>query len=91
VDVDLLYFQATEITGDLDGIIDRSPSAWGPWVGGIQVHELACHHEAVLDPMPAAQIAGKLQQRLATMHGPWVPEVLPAIPQETEVIATAWA
>ena len=28
VDVDLLYFHATEMTGDLDGILDRSPSAW---------------------------------------------------------------
>ena len=32
VDVDLLYFHATEMTGDLEGILDRSPSAWRPWV-----------------------------------------------------------
>jgi enterobactin synthetase component F len=91
VDIDLLYFHATEITGDLDGILDRSPSAWGPFVDGIQVHELACHHEAVLDPMPAAQIAGRLQQRFSTMHGEWVPEVSPIIQQKTDVIVTAWA
>ena len=64
VDVDLLYFHATEMTGDLEGILDRRPSAWKPWVGRIHVHELACHHEAVLEPLPAAQIARKLQQRL---------------------------
>jgi enterobactin synthetase component F len=91
VDVDLLYFHATEMTGDLDGILDRSPSAWGPRVGRIQVHELACHHEAVLDPIPAAQIAGKLQQRLSPMHGPWMPEVSPAMQQNTEAIAAVWA
>jgi enterobactin synthetase component F len=91
VDFDLLYFHATEITGDLDGILDRSPSAWGPFVGGIQVHELACHHEAVLDPIPAAQIAGRLEQRLSPMHDQWVPEVSPVIQQKTEAIATSWA
>jgi len=68
VDCDLLYFHATEMTGDLDGILDRSPSAWDPFVRGIQVHELACHHEAVLNPLPAAQIASRLQQRLAIEH-----------------------
>ena len=33
VNLDLLYFHATEITGDLDGILDRSPGAWEPFVG----------------------------------------------------------
>jgi enterobactin synthetase component F len=65
VDVNLLYFHATEMTGDLDGIIDRSPSAWGAFVAGIQVHNLACHHEAVMDPLPAAEIGGRLQQHLS--------------------------
>jgi enterobactin synthetase component F len=87
VDVDLLYFHATEMTGDLDGILDRSPSAWGQWVGGIQVHELACHHEAVLDPIPAAEIASKLQERLFTMEGPWGLEIFQ---QQTKVVAAAW-
>jgi enterobactin synthetase component F len=71
VDSDLLYFHATEMTGDLDGILDRSPSAWAPFVPAIQVHELACHHEAVLDPIPAAQIASRLEQRLSTTHQQW--------------------
>jgi enterobactin synthetase component F len=84
VDVDLLYFHATEMTGDLEGILDRSPSAWAPFVPAILVHELACHHEAVLDPIPAAQIAGRLEQRLSIMNDRWVPEV------SQEAIATAW-
>jgi enterobactin synthetase component F len=71
VDIDLLYFHATEMTGDLDGILDRSPSAWTLFVPAIQVYELACHHEAVLDPIPAAQIASRLEQRLSTTHNQW--------------------
>jgi enterobactin synthetase component F len=66
VEVDVLYFRATEMRGNLEGIVDRSPSAWWPFVGGeFEVHELACHHEAVLDPAPAAHIGRILQQRLA--------------------------
>jgi enterobactin synthetase component F len=76
VNSDVLYFHATEITGDLDGILDRNPSAWKPFVHGMQVHELACHHEAVMNPLPAAQIASALQQRFAV---------------EEKAIATAWA
>jgi enterobactin synthetase component F len=68
VDVNLLYFHATEMTGDLDGIIDRRPSAWRAFVSGIQVYEMACHHEAVMDPVPAAKIAGRLQHHLSAMR-----------------------
>ena len=63
IDVDLLYFQAMENKGDLEGILDRSPSAWRRFIGGrIEVHELACHHEGVLDSVPAAQIGNTLRQ-----------------------------
>jgi len=63
IDIDLLYFQATEKKGDLDGIVDRSPSSWRRFIGGrIEVHELACHHEGVLDSVPAAQIGNTLRQ-----------------------------
>lgn len=66
IDVDLLYFQAMDKKGDLDSIVDRSPSAWRPFIGGtIEVHELACHHEGVLDAVPAAQIGNTLRQRLS--------------------------
>jgi len=74
------------MTGDLDGILDRNPSAWAPFVHAIHVHELACHHEAVLDPIPAAQIAGRLEQRLSTMHDQWGP----VMQQKTVAITTAW-
>jgi enterobactin synthetase component F len=63
IDIDLLYFQAMEKKGDLDGTVDRSPSAWRRFIGGrIEVHELACHHEGVLDAAPAAQIGNALRQ-----------------------------
>jgi enterobactin synthetase component F len=65
IDLDVLFFKATEHNGNLEGILDRSPYAWRPFVGGqIEVHELACHHEAVLDPEPAAKIGRRLQKRL---------------------------
>ena len=65
IDLDLIFFQATEHTGNLEGIIDRSPYVWRPFVAGrIDVHELACHHEAVLDPEPASKIGQILQQQL---------------------------
>jgi enterobactin synthetase component F len=63
IDLDLLYFQAMEKKGELDVSVDRSPSAWRRFIGGrIEVHELACHHEGVLDPVPAAQIGNTLRQ-----------------------------
>jgi enterobactin synthetase component F len=65
VDLDLLFFQATEYNGDLKGILHRSPYTWRPYVGGrIEVRELACNHEEVLDAEPAAKIGHVLQQLL---------------------------
>lgn len=81
LEVDLLYFRAAEVTGDLEGILERSPSAWRKLVtGSLEVHELACHHEAVLDPIPAARIAEAIQWYLCRSD-----EVLRQnIPPETE-------
>jgi enterobactin synthetase component F len=89
VDLDLLYFHATKMTGDLESILDRSPSAWWPFIGGkIEVHELACHHEAVLDPLPAAQIGEILQRRLSSPSDEWLPDISPAMGQKA---GTAYA
>jgi enterobactin synthetase component F len=86
VNSDVLYFHATEITGDLDGVLDRSPSAWEPFVRGMQVHELACHHEAVMNPLPAAQIASALHQRFSVVQ-----EVSPIRRRKEKAITTVWA
>ncbi|WP_213806669.1 non-ribosomal peptide synthetase [Granulicella sp. dw_53] len=91
IDVDVLYFSATEVTGDLDGILDRNPSAWRPFVGGVfQVHELACHHENVLDPVPAAEIGNILQQRLSLLDRQHMRRPS-ALQQEKEVIIPVYA
>jgi enterobactin synthetase component F len=76
IGLDLLFFQATEHRGNLDGILDRSPYVWRPFVAGeIKVHELACHHDAVLDPEPASRIGRIMRQffeeRLQTMPMPF--------------------
>jgi enterobactin synthetase component F len=92
VNLDLLYFHAVETMGDLDDILDRSPVAWRPFVGrGFQVHELACHHEAVLDPGPAAQIGSILQQRLSILNRQRIQTVSPSIHQQREVFTPIYA
>ena len=66
VNHDLLYFHATEMTGNVEGILDRNPASWRPFIGRkMEVHELACHHELVLEPVSAAQIGRVLQRHLA--------------------------
>jgi enterobactin synthetase component F len=83
VNLDLLYFHAVETMGDVDDVLDRSPSAWRPFVGrGFQVHELACHHEAVLDPGPASQIGNVLQQRLSILNRQQVQSVPSSVHQQ---------
>jgi hypothetical protein len=44
----------------------------------------------VLDPAPAAQIAGRLEQRLSTTGDQRVPKLSPVMQQKTEAITTAW-
>ena len=90
IDVDLLYFQAMDKKGDLDGILDRSPSAWRRFIGGtIEVHELACHHEGVLDAVPAAQIGNTLRQRFSMPRLQRAPMASPLIRSETGEMSVA--
>jgi enterobactin synthetase component F len=65
LDLDLVYFRASEATGNLEGILDRSPSVWRRLLKKVDVYELPCHHEAVLDPIQAARIAKILEQHLS--------------------------
>jgi enterobactin synthetase component F len=90
IDLDLLYFRAMENKGDLDGILDRSPSAWRRFIGGrIEVHELACHHEGVLDSVPAAQIGNTLRQRFSMPRLQRAPMASPSIRSETGEMSVA--
>jgi enterobactin synthetase component F len=92
VNLDLLYFHAVETMGDVDDILDRRPLAWRPFVGrGFQVHELACHHEAVLDPGPAAQIGNILQQRLSILNRQQVQRISSSTHQQREVFTPIYA
>lgn len=91
IDVDLLYFQAMEKKGDLDGILDRSPSAWRRFIGGrIEVHELACHHEGVLDSVPAAQIGNILRQWFSMPRVQRVPIESALLRSGTGEMSVAW-
>jgi enterobactin synthetase component F len=89
LDVDLVYFRATEATGNLEGILDRSPSVWRQLVTGkVDVYELTCHHEAVLDPIQAAEIAKILEQHLSLSNKVPGQSVQPKIgPQAAEAYA----
>ena len=90
IDVDLLYFQAMDKKGNLDGILDRSPSAWRRFIEGtIEVHELACQHEGVLDAVPAAQIGNTLRQRFLMPRLQRAPMASPLIRSETEKMSVA--
>lgn len=92
VDLDLLYFHATESEGDLDGILDHRPSAWRPFIARrIEVHELACHHEAVLDPASAAQIGTVLRHRLSDILEERVPAAPPVPPAAQQDLAAVYA
>ncbi|WP_266157184.1 amino acid adenylation domain-containing protein [Dyella silvatica] len=70
IDTDVLFFHATQKgQSDLAGVLHYQPRAWQPWVSGrVEVHDIDCHHQAMLDPVPAAQIARVLQQRLDSRH-----------------------
>jgi enterobactin synthetase component F len=90
IDIDLLYFHAIENKGDLHGILDRSPSAWRRFIGGrIEVHELACHHEGVLDPVPAAQIGNTLRQWFSMPRLQRPPMVSSSVRSETGEMSVA--
>jgi enterobactin synthetase component F len=90
IDVDLLYFQAMEKKENLDGILDRSPSAWRHFIGGrIEVHELACHHEGVLEAVPSAQIGNTLRQRFSMPRLRRVPITSPLIRNEAGAMSVA--
>jgi len=66
VDVDVLYFRAT--SGDLPVILGHSPSAWRSFIGGrLDVHDLDCAHDGVLDTIPAGHIGNIVQRRLSAI------------------------
>ncbi|UOF14572.1 non-ribosomal peptide synthetase [Lysobacter capsici] len=66
IDADVVFFNARlKEHVDLDGLLHYHPKAWQPFVGGrIDVHDIDCHHQSMLEPRAAAQIARLLRERL---------------------------
>jgi enterobactin synthetase component F len=72
IDVDLLFCQATARTTDqLEGLLQYQPEAWRSRVRGLAVHDIACHHQDILSPGPAARIGAIMRDhRLAELGAP---------------------
>lgn len=70
VDVDIVFFNAkVKESVDLDGILHYHAAAWKPYVNGkVEIHDIDCHHQAMLEPRAAAQIARVLRQRLVPRY-----------------------
>ncbi len=66
IDADVLFFRAAlKEDVDLTAQLYDQPEAWRPYVDGwLDVHDVACHHQGMLDADAVAQIARTLTQRL---------------------------
>jgi enterobactin synthetase component F len=70
IDADVLFLNAA-IKGDVDlsGHLHDKPEAWRPYVDGwLDVHDVACHHQAMLDTEYAAYIGKRVMQRLHALQ-----------------------
>lgn len=72
VEADMVYFHATvKEDVDLRDILNHHPSAWHPYVGGqFEVHDIDCHHQAMLEEAAVAHIGGVLRQKLRMLEAP---------------------
>jgi enterobactin synthetase component F len=66
IDADVMFFRAAQKQeADLAGLWYDKPEAWRPYVDGrLDVHDISCHHLAMLDAAPASQIGRLVMQRL---------------------------
>ncbi|HEY9132927.1 MAG TPA: amino acid adenylation domain-containing protein [Dyella sp.] len=77
LDLDLVYFHATRHLGDPSAVVQHDPEVWRSYIDGrFELHALDCHHEEVLDALPAARIGHVLSQRLdlAQQPAPGMPD-----------------
>jgi len=67
---DVMFFHAAiKEEVDLSAQLYDKPEAWRPYVDGwLDVHEVACHHQAMLDTPHAAQIGKLVMQRLHALQ-----------------------
>jgi enterobactin synthetase component F len=70
IDADVMFFHAVHnVRVDLSAQLDNKPDTWRPYVSGwLDVHELACDHQGMLDPAPAAKIGQLVMQRLHALQ-----------------------
>ncbi|KRA17573.1 non-ribosomal peptide synthetase [Lysobacter sp. Root604] len=69
LDLDLVYFHATQRLSDPSALIEHDPETWRPYIGGrFELHALDCHHESVLDTLPAARIGHVLSRHLERLQ-----------------------
>lgn len=84
IDASVVFFRATDHQHHdaIDSILQYNPSAWRSYIGGrFEVHEIDCHHQKMLDPVPAARIGRVLrrqfnnQRAMTDVAAPVLPEV----------------
>jgi enterobactin synthetase component F len=70
IDADVLFFRAAiKEDVDLTAQLYDKPEAWRPYVDGwLDVHDVACHHQGMLDADAAAQIGRLVMQRLHALQ-----------------------
>ncbi|HKT27412.1 amino acid adenylation domain-containing protein [Dyella sp.] len=66
IDADVMFFRAAQKEAvDLSAQLYDRPDAWRSYVDGrLEVYDIACHHQNMLDATPAAQIGKYVMQRL---------------------------
>jgi nonribosomal peptide synthetase DhbF len=63
---DILFFEATD-----NNRRSISPQAWAAYASGrIEVHQVACRHHEMMDPIPSQTIGAILEQRLPRLRAP---------------------
>jgi enterobactin synthetase component F len=67
IDIDVTFIRATQGKGaDLDSILHHQAHAWTDHVdGAIDLHEIACHHQAMMEPQVLAKIGPIVAAALA--------------------------
>jgi enterobactin synthetase component F len=76
IDADMMFFRAAlKENVDLTGQLHDRPEAWRPYVDGrLEVHDVACHHQTMLDATAAVQIGRLVMQRVHALQSRVLPE-----------------
>ena len=94
INADVMFFNAGQKEQvDLDGMLHYHAHAWQPYVNGrIEVHDVDCHHQGMLEPRSAAHIARVLREHLQPRNEPQRRETpLPAALPASASLAVAYS